>query len=1111
MTKATIRLLLIMLACTWAITGTAQEKKLITGVVKDSAGNALPGVTITEKGTSIATVTDINGSFRIPVSTAKPVLVFSSVGFNKKEVVVGSQTALSVSLTGEMTSLEGVVVTALGIKKEQRKIGYATTQVLGKDIIQSSPTNFASALYGKAPGVTINTNPGGATSAVSIQIRGVNSITGQGQPLLVVDGVVIRNGGANNEGYWAGNQRLNGNGLLDINPENIESINILKGAAASALYGSDANFGVIVVTTKNGKGGRKGLGIDLNLSANMEKVAVTPDLQTEYGPGYDRTTNMSSFGSDDEGWLHTTVNGQNVVYPIFRAYGQFGPKVDGRQVYWWDGQMRTYQSQPDNWKKFYRTGHSEIANIAINNSTEKMNYRLSYTRNDYKGIQIGGKQEKNTFNFNSTYKLTPKVSVDLVGSYINEKVHNRPRQIYYVTNNYGGFFSPIDYMDVYFDKFQTSRGYKWVDWNSDLDVNERLKYNIRAKDFLDFLWNQLANNFDETTNRFLASATLNYNIAKGLNFRGRYGTDYTGYFAETKERTTQPLSFGATGRYAINTNRYVFNYGDVLLSYERQVIPDLKITASVGYQARREDYRYNEASTKDGLTQENWFSINASKNNATGNATIRRLVKDGAFGILNVELKDFLFVEGTLRREVSSSLAPGNNTFYYPGVSAAFELSNAVKLPEFVNYSKLRASWGIVGNPPGAYVGNVVYLSNPPSNVEGIPILYPQTSNFGNKDLKNEKKNEFEVGWENKFLNNRLGFDLTYYNDKIQDQIMPLSTPASIGATSVYVNVGDMRNYGVELGLFGTPVKMKDLIWDTRLNVAFNHNKVVSLKQGLDQLTSMSLDNNSLLVVSKPGQAAGDLIGYKRRVDEKGNYIINSAGYYDINFDEQAKLGNLQPKAVGGFINSFTYKNFNLNVVIDFRFGGQVVSQALLYGTGAGLYKNSLAGRDAEHGGLSYYTDKNTGKNVQVTTQGAGPNGEKVYQDGMILKGVTADGKENNTVIDAPSYYLNTFTWGSWPGSGSYASYADAVFDNDFIKMREVTLSYNLPKKIAGFIKAQNLTLSVYGRNLFYFKKTLPYLDPEEGVGTDWMSQGTTSGQGNAATRSIGGSLRVSF
>jgi iron complex outermembrane recepter protein len=1111
MTKATNRFLLIMLAGIWSFTGTAQEKKVITGVVKDSTGKSLPGVSISEKGTTTATVSDMNGAFKIQISTANPVLVFTSIGFDRKEISVGNQTTLDVSLAGEATSLEGVVVTALGIKKDQRKVGYATTQVMGKDIVQSAPTNFASALYGKAPGVAITTNPGGSTSAVGIQIRGVSSIGGQGQPLLVVDGVVTRNGGANNEGYWDGNQRLNGNGLLDINPENIESINILKGAAASALYGSDANFGVIVITTKNGKGHR-GLGVDVNLSANVEKVSVVPDLQKEYGPGYDRETNKSVFGSDDKGWLTENVNGQQYDRPIFRSWAQFGPKVDGRQVYWWDGQIRAYQSQPDNWKKFYRTGHSEIANIAINNSTDKMNYRFSYTRNDYKGIQIGGKQEKNTFNFNSTYKLSPKITIDLVASYINEKVHNRPRQLYSITNSYDGFFSPVDYMDVYFNKYKTTKGYKWVDWDKDWDLEERIKYNIRGKAFLDFLWNQQANSFDETSNRFLNSATINYNIAKGLNFRGRYGTDYTGYFSETKERSTQPFAIDASGKYVTNTNKLIFNYGDVLLSYDRQIVPDLKATVSVGYQARQEEYRYNEASTQGGLTQENWFSLSASKNNASGKATSTKLIKDGAFGILNLEYKDFLFVEATVRRERSSSLAPGNNTFYYPGVSGAFELSNAFELPTFVTYSKLRASWGVVGNPPGAYKGNMIYKSTPPSNVEGVPILYPPQKEFGNKELKNEQKNEIEFGWENRFLNNRAGFDITYYNDKIVDQIMPLSLPATVGSASQYVNVGTMRNYGVELGMYGTPVKTKDFAWDTRLNIAFNRNRVVSLMAGLERLQSTELDGNSLLVISKPGQPAGDLYAYVKKVDAKGNYIVNSDGYYDVDYDAQVKVGNLQAKAVGGFINNFTYKNFNLNVVVDFRFGGQVVSPVNLYGKGAGMYKSTLFGRDQEHGGLAYYTETGTKKNILVTDgKATGPGGETVYHDGIILKGVTADGKENTTVLDAPSYYINTFYWGSGPGRDNITSYADAVFDNDFIKMREVTLSYNLPKKVAGFIKAQNLTFSVFGRNLFYFHKTLPNYDPEDGVGTDWISRGTTAGAGNAVTRSIGGSLRVTF
>ncbi|HWI90153.1 MAG TPA: SusC/RagA family TonB-linked outer membrane protein [Flavisolibacter sp.] len=1109
MKKMIHRFLALLCFIALSIAVFAQEKKTVTGVVKDNAGKVLEGATIREKGTSNIVASDQNGAFSIRV-TPSATLVVSYIGLGETEIKTGSASSYDVTLRENQNSMEGVVVTALGIRREQRKIGYATTTVTGKEIIKTAPTNFASALAGKAAGVQVYTQPGGATSAVSIQIRGINSLTNQGQPLLVVDGVIVRNGDANNEGYWGGNQKLNGNGLLDINPENIETINILKGAAASALYGSDANFGVIVITTKNGKGYNKGIGVDVNLSANSETVAVTPDLQTEYGPGYDRGTNVGSFGSDDEGWIHMTVNGQAVVRPIFRAYGQFGPKLDGRQVYWWDGQMRDYSPQKDNWKAFYRNGYSTIANIALNNANDKMNYRFSYTRNDYKGIQIGGNSQKNTFNFNSSFKILPKVSLDLVTTYINEKVHNRPRQIYYLTNNFGGFFSPAEHMDVLFNKYQTTKGYKWVDYNqTQLDPEEALKYNIRPKDFLDFLWNQLANSYDETSNRLIASATVNYNILKGLNLRGRYGTDYTGFYQESKFRSTQPLSFGASGGYNVDNNRYMFNYGDLLLSYQHNIVQNLGVTASVGYQARKEDYRYANSSTRDGLTAENWFSFNASKNTPTGNASRGSLVKDGLFGILSFDYHNYLFLEGTIRRERTSSLYFDKNTFYYPGVSASFELSNAFKLPAFVSYSKLRTAWGIVGNPPPAFFGNVNYIG---SSVQGIPILTPPQSQYGNRDLKNESKRGLEFGWESRFVQSRVGFDITYYNDKVKDQIMYLTTPATVGSGSVAVNVGDMRNYGVELSVFGTPIKSKSIIWDSRLNLGFNRNKVIELMEGLDYLDQANIDNGSLLVRSKPGEAAGNIYVYKRKTDASGNYLVDDNGFYIVNYDEMQKAGNIQSKVTGGFINTISYKNLSLNVLVDFRYGGQVISAGMLYNTGAGMYTNSLAGRDAAHGGIPYYVDAN-GKYVRVADNATqGPGGQKVYHDGIIVSGVReSDSKPNETILDAANYYLTTYTWGSWPGYQSGSLYEGAVFNNDFVKLREASLSYTLPLNIRSKLKMQNLVFTVYGRNLFYFHKTLPNLDPEEGVGTSWVSRSTSFGSGSAATRSLGASIRLTF
>ena len=1087
------------------------QTRRITGTITDAQTNSgLPGVTIQVKDQPTNTVTDGDGRFALNVPQGNVVLVITYVGYKTENISVGAgQSNVVLAMKADDSEMGEVIVTAMGIKKDQRKLGYATSTITSKDIVQTAPTNFAAALYGKAPGVTINSNPGGATSAVAIQIRGLNSISFQRQPLMVVDGVIIRNNDANNEGYWGGNQRINGNGLLDINPENIETINILKGAAASALYGSDATFGVIVITTKNGKGYKKGIGVDVNLSANMEQVSVAPDLQTEFGPGYERSVNMASFGADDQGWINTTVNGQQVQYPIFRAYAQFGPKLDGRQVYWWDGEMRAYNPQPNNWKQFYRDGYSTIANIALNNATDKGSYRLSYTRNDYKGVQIGGKQDKNTFNFNSTYNVTPKLSVDLVASYVNEKVVNRPRQIYFVTNNFGGFFSPADYMDVYFNKYQTSKGYKWVPFNSTLDVEERIKYNIRAYDFLDFLWNQLANNFTETTNRFMPAATVNYKILKGLTFRGRMGADYTGYYAENKERSTQPISFGATGRYSTNSNQFTYTYGDLLLTYEGKISSDLGFTFSAGYQGRKERYRYNSAGTRDGLTTENWFSLSASKTTPTeGSARIEQLVKDGMFGILGLEYKNYLFLEGTVRRERSSSLAPGNNTFVYPGVSAAFELSNAFNLPAFVSYSKLRAAGGIVGNPPPIYRANVLYSSG---SVDGVPFLYPPTSSYGNNELKNEMKHEMEFGWENKFLGNRLGVDVTYYNNKTVDMIMSLNTPATVGSTSVLVNAGDMRNYGWELALSGRPTKNTKFTWDSRLNLAFNRNKIIALNEGLEELQLANLDNGSMLVVARPGQPSGEIMGFVRKKDDKGNYIVAANGFYDVDKSQQVSLGNIQPKVNGGFMNTFTYGNFSLNALVDFRYGGKIVSQALLYGTGSGMYTNTLFGRNAEHGGISYYTNS-SGVKVQVATgTAAGPGGEKVYDDGYIIQGVMADGRPNTTIIETPAFYRTTYNWGSWQGYGDNTTYEGAVYDNNFVKMRELSFSYILPAKLRSKLKMQNCTLTLYGRNLFYIYKSLPHLDPEEGVGTNYVSNAVSGGQGTAATRSMGASIRVTF
>jgi len=628
---------------------------------------------------------------------------------------------------------------------------------------------------------------------------------------------------------------------------------------------------------------------------------------------------------------------------------------------------------------------------------------------------------------------------------------------------------------------------------------------------MDYFWTQLERSFIENTNRLMASGTATYTILDNLSLRGRIGTDYTGYQNENKEPNEYSNAVGTSGSYSTAANRYSYTYGDLLLSYSADLSDRIKLNAQAGYQATQKEMRYSSQNTDGGLSQENWFSFSNSNNTTRGRSNRAFETKDGIFGILGFDVNDYLFVEGSVRQERSSTLAPGNNTFYYPSASAAFELSNAFRLPAYVTYSKLRASYGEVGNPPGNYSANQVYNTT----VINGAMSYYLNGRAGNDRLKNERKKEFELGWETRLLNGRAGFELTYYNNKIVDQINNLTIPSSMGASSIIYNVGTMQNQGLELGLSGTPVRTDDFAWNTKLNVAFNQNKILKLNEDLNltELQHSSVDNGALLVKSTPGSAAYDIYSYVLTRHANGHLLVGDDGFYVPDFtspDALKKLGNLQPKSIGGFINDFRYKDWSLNVVVDYKWGAQIHSNSLQIAREAGLLEETLFGRDAEHGGIAYYVD-GSGKHIRANIDARiGPGGEKIYRDGMIMDGVKADGSPNDVIIEAARYYGDSFGWGARPGSGMKGTYASAVFDNNFIKMRELALTYSLPRAFAQKIKAQNLSVTAFGRNLFYFHKSLPHLDPEAGVGTNYVSRAAIGGSG-AAARSFGATLRLTF
>ena len=1088
MKKLYLKSMVILLLCLFNTLAFAQNS--ITGTVRDATG-PLPNVSVRVKG---GTGTQTNSEGRFSVS-AKPtdILVFSMIGYTSQEVTVGSQTSLTVTLAEDAKSLEEVVVTSLGIRREQKSLGYAVSTITSKQLTEAGNTNFASALYGKAAGVKITTAPGGASSAVNVQIRGINSLGYNQQPLYVVDGVMVRNdaqngaAGSNNNDYW-GDQRIRGNGILDINPSDIESLTVLKGASATALYGSDANSGVVVITTKRGSKAR-GLGIDFNYTASIENAAFLPEFQNVYGPGYDHATNLAN-GATAEGWI-VDASSPTGFRPYFRAYGNFGPKMEGQQVKWWDGSIRSYSAQPNNYADIYETGYNSTANVAISNQTDAVNYRFSATRLDYRGTQPGNNMQKNSFNLNSSVKLHPNLTADVVVSYVNTKTHNRPYQLGQVLGSFGGFFSRAEDMNLMKQKFQTSGGYKYATFDQ-TDRPEPFLYNIRATNLLDFFWQQLRNSYDETENRLLSSATINWNAANHLKFRARVGNDYTGARSENRQYNELPLAnnptSNSTGNYATTQGQYAILYGDALVTYDNKLGEDFAFSASAGFQGRTEEYRDGQSSTQQGLVSENWFSLSNSYGVVTSTENRKELVKYAYLGILNFSYKDYLFIEGTARQEYASTLPVANNSYFYPSVNSSFVFSEAFQLPEVFSFGKVRASYGIVGNAPPMYESNIFYTQNSLQTVNGSVPALTGGRFYGNNTLTSEMKHEAEFGLEARFFNSRLGFDISYYNNRVKDQILPLQTTSTVGATSQLVNVGEIGSQGLEIAFNASPIVGDAFRWDTRLNFSANRSKVNSLMPGVSELPFYYAEQNTVKIVAKVGERLGNIYVNPRLQDDNGNYVINDDGLYVMDKANYVLAGNIMPKMVGGMSNTLSYKAFSLDFTVDYSLGSKMVSPPTKFMTGAGMLTNSMQYRDAENGGLTY-TD-----------------GGATYNDGVLLAGVNQNtGLPNDKIISAGEYYINTFNWGedSWSEEGS-------IYKNNFVKLREAVLSYKIPESFASKIGMNNFRVSLVGRNLFYLYRTMKNLDPEAPLGNKWWSQGVDVGS-TAATRSFGFSLNANF
>lgn len=1097
----------IMVLCTTLMTANAQQT--VTGIVTDANG-PIPGATVAVQGSTRGTQTDADGRYSIQAAPGET-LQFSIIGYKSQTVVVSTATTIDMVLEEDAGQLDEVVVTALGIQRAPKELGYAMSTVKAEELTKTGSPNFAGALYGKAPGVRISAAPGGATSGININIRGTNSITGNSQPLVIIDGIPMRQTTFNNSDYW-GDQRSRGNGLEDLNPEDIESISVLKGASAAALYGSEAMNGVVLVTTKSGKGA-EGFSIDFNATYTNDQIAYLPRFQDVRGPGYS-IPYQDDGQADDKFYYYGSdraING--VTRGLLDATINFGPKFDGQDVISWDGQVRPYVAQKS-YDKFFNNPNNTVFNLAIGNTTANSNTRFSMTRQDNEMTALDSYNKRNIANLNTSLKLWENLTTDIVVNYINQHTHNRPFMTDRLINNFTGMISTFDNPEWYLNKYQTSLGYKYVTGtNQSLTPEENIRYNGFKNDVGDFIWNMKARQYDEYSNRVIGSVTNTWQVFSDLSVRARFSADITSQKTEDKEPNTVPLQFDNSGYFGLGTQNANIYYTDLLANYKKQVTPDIAIGAMVGYTATRSLDTYVQRETASGLSVRNWYDINASVNTIGGNSRYnyrRNMLRDAVFGALNFNLKEFWFIEGTLRRERISTMHPDNNVLYYPSVNSSLILSEAFDLPDAFDYAKLRGSWGIVGNYPDIYKSALSYTQQT-LGVQyqgGAAVIYNTvpTSGFGNENIQPERKQEVEFGLETRLFSNRLGFDITYYNGRIENQILDYTLPISMGSSSILANVGTLRNKGWEFAITGSPIRSNNFQWDAVLNVGMNQNIVEELPGGVQELLHRDYDGQAAQLISKVGQPMGDIMAHPVATDANGNKIVQDNGLYQVDADSWIKAGNAMPKATGGFINTFAYKNLTLDALIDFRWGGHVMPTGVYWMISRGLLEESLNYMDTEHGGLSYYISD--GKGVAHSGE-TGPNGETVYHDGMLMEGVLTDGTPNDNIISQSVYYANTYNWGGPQyGSSRYELY---VQKNNYIKMRELSIGYRLPANVASKLGAKNLQLSAFGRNLFFIYRTIKDLDPEQMTGgSNWINQVSNAGT-SPATRTYGLMLRASF
>lgn len=1027
--------LLVLFICgaLWPAEGMAEKWNvpavIIEGIVTDQSGVPLIGVNIQIKGTSKGTATDFDGHFTLEDVDENAILVISYVGYQTQEISVDGKSKLEIILTSDSQMLDEVVVTALGIRKETKSLGYSVTKVDGKEFSTVRESNFMNSLVGKVAGLDIGSVGSGPGSSTRVTIRGNTSIAGDNQPLYVINGIPMDN---TKFGENSGDEPNWGDNLSSLNPEDIEEISVLKGATAAALYGTRAKNGAIVITTKSGRN-QQGIGVELSSHNTFDAPHFIwkPILQKEYGQGY---------GGFRPASVEDAAN---------HSQNHWGEPYDGRPTIQFDGQERPYSYVKDDLlNDFYKTGFSTSNNLSFSGGNDRGSFRLGLTDMRSEGIISTMGMNRNNISFSGNQQATENIQITANVDYISEKVNNR-----FIMSGRGGLPLTVLMVNSNMTPESMKPGYddQYREKGLGTDRNATNPY---------FVLNRMRNYSGK--DRFITAVSARWNILDWLFVQGRVGQDF--YTLDMENLVPDGTAFALNGFMDQDRRKFWERNFEGLIGINKALSSDLSLDVNLGGNMMSQNSEWIEINGI-GFQVPQLYMMNNAKERVTKLDGYRRKI-NSLFGTAELGYKGFLYLNVTGRNDWFSTLSPESNNYFYPSVGGSFVFSEVFNLPKLIDFGKVRMTYASVGGDTDPYGLSLTYgfRGNP---YNGIALGEITQEVVPNENIKPLSVNEFEAGFDMRMFGNRLGVDMAFYNKISNNDITQESISSTSGYLGTWVNVGKVRNRGFEMLLSGTPVEGRNFSWTTSLNGSYNKSMVLKISNSSNELAFDTPGKSTIKQIE--GMEYAQIVGLAIVKDEKGRDVIDETGLPLVS-NEVKSFGSGVHNFLAGFSNEFRYNNLTLSVLVDGKFGGK-------------KYFNTLY--DLDHRGMLTWTLP----------------GRK---DGIILPGVTEDGRENDVMVSADRVNNRAIIIRRRNALDDY------LFDASFIKLRNVSLTYNVPESFlsrTGFVKGASISL--VGRNLMLLMTHVEGMDPESSVFSDNI-QGVESSS-LPPVRSMGFNVNLRF